>query len=311
MKKLTALIALALCLSSLVSCSAGNSKYDNSYSNSSGESAPEASEKGSYGSASDLEITDDTTAELDDRKLIRNVELSVETKAFDALINDLNSRTKSLGGYIEQSSVSGNAYEIENSTRYASITCRIPSDKLDEFLASIGENCNIVSQNEQVRDVTLDYVDLDSRIKALEAERDALMSLLENADTTGDILAIQSQLTDVIYRIESATASLRSLSDQVAFSTVSLSVNEVKIYSDPEEPSFLEEISTGFVGSLSSLGRLLRALCVFLIVASPYLAVLAIIVVLLVLLARRSVKRKAKKQQETANNSQNPPEENH
>lgn len=306
MKKLTTLIALALCLCSLVSCSAGGSKYDNSY-NSSGESAPEDPGKGSYGSSSDVEISDDTTATLDDRKLIRNVNLSVETKAFDALINDLNSRTKSLGGYIEQSSVNGNSYDIEYSTRYATITCRIPSDKLDEFLASIGENCNIVSQSEQVQDVTLSYVDLESRIKALEAERDALMSLLENADTTTEILAIQNQLTDVIYRIESATASLRSLSDQVAFSTVYLSINEVKVYSDPEEPTFWEEISEGFMGSLSSLGTLLRGLCVGFIVALPYLALLALIAVGIVLLVRRSMKRKAKKQQELLNNFQNPP----
>lgn len=304
MKKLTQLIALTLCLFTLVSCSAGSKSdgYD--------ASAPGESADGSYGSSSNsekVEISDDTTANLDERKLIRNVDLTVETKAFDALIDDLTARTKSLGGYIGQSKVEGNSYGSEYSARYATLTCRIPSDKLDEFLASIGENCNIVSQGEQVEDVTLSYVDLESRIKALEAERDALMTLLENADTTSDILAIQSQLTDVIYRIESATASLRSLSDQIAYSTVDISVREVQVYSDPEEQSFAEEVSTGFMASLSSLGNILRSLLVAFIVSLPYLAVLAVLGVGIFFLVRLVLKWDAKKRQKAKNSQQEPP----
>lgn len=306
MKKLTHLIALALCLLTFVSCSAGGKTSDSYVDN----SAPEYSDKGSYGSAEDtgnIEIGDDTSADLTERKLIRNVDLTVETKAFDALVDDLSARTKALGGYIEQSNIEGRSYNSTDSTRYATITCRIPDDKLDEFLASIGENCNIVSENEQVQDVTLDYVDLESRIKSLEAERDALMTLLENADTTGDILAIQSQLTDVIYRLESATASLRTLDDKVNFSTVYLSVREVKEYTEPVELTFWEEVSSGFMGSLRAVGSILRTLAIAFIVCLPFIALLAVIGLVIFFIVRLILKWDAKKRAKRLAERQNSP----
>lgn len=308
MKKLTHLITLALCLLTLTSCSAGKASND-SYS---GESAPQSGDKGAYGSADDagnVEIGNETTADLSTRKLIRTVDLTVETKAFDALIDDLSARTKALGGFIEQSNIEGRSYDSSDSSRYATITCRIPDEKLDEFLASIGENCNIVNENEQVQDVTLDYVDLESRIKSLEAERDALMTLLENAETTGDILAIQSQLTDVIYRLESATASLRTLDDKVDFSTVCLSVREVEEYTEPVEQTFWEEVSTGFMGSLAAVGSILRTLAIAFIVCLPFIVLFAALALIIFFIVRLILKWDAKKRAKKPAERQDPPNE--
>lgn len=292
MKKLSALIATVLCLLTLASCSSGKAVSDNR-----GDPSASAVDKGAYGNESsagsdNAALDEDTTANLSERKLIRNVDLSVETKAFDALIDDLPARAKALGGYIEQSSIDGNSYDTQNQSRHASVTCRIPADKLDEFLASIGENCNVVSQSEQVQDVTLSYVDLESRIKALETERDALMALLEDADSTADILAIQTQLTDVIYRLESAVASLRSLSDQVDFSTVVLSVREVKVYTETAELTVWERISTGFMDSLTSVGGGIVDFVVFLIVGLPFIVLFAAIGVGIFFIVRALKKRK-------------------
>ena len=93
------------------------------------------------------------------RKLIRTVSLSLQTKEFDSVLNNLKTKTTELGGYVENSSISGNSYSY-TTTRYASYTIRIPADKLNEFVDIVGELGNVTQENESVEDVTLQYVDV-------------------------------------------------------------------------------------------------------------------------------------------------------
>ena len=104
------------------------------------------------------------------RKLIRTIYLSLQTTEFDSVLSDLSTKTTELGGYIENSSISGNSYYYQ-STRYASYTIRIPSDQLDQFVDIVSELGNVTQKNESVEDVTLQYVDVESRKKALETEQ--------------------------------------------------------------------------------------------------------------------------------------------
>ena len=105
------------------------------------------------------------------RKLIRTVSLSLQTKEFDSVLNSLKTKTTELGGYVENSSISGNSYSY-TTTRYASYTIRIPADKLNEFVDIVGELGNVTQENESVEDVTLQYVDVESHKKALETEHE-------------------------------------------------------------------------------------------------------------------------------------------
>ena len=67
------------------------------------------------------------------RKLIRTVYLSLQTTEFDSVLSNLSEKTAELGGYIENSSVSGHSYYYNN-TRYASYTIRIPTAELNQFV---------------------------------------------------------------------------------------------------------------------------------------------------------------------------------
>ena len=300
MKKLRKLCILSLCALMLVSCSASGTMSDGAMPNK-GEIAPEASlGSGDKGNV----VGEGSNVNVSDRKLIRDVALDVETKGFDSLIDDLNARVIEMGGYIEQSDISGTAYEVEAQERRATVCYRVPSAKLDEFLAHVGENSNIVQRTEQTRDVTLTYVDLESRIKALESERDALLALLEKADSTSSILAIRSQLNEVIYQYESATAQLRALSEQIDYSTVKMTVREVIEYTQPaeEELTMWEEISTGFVRSCKNIAKGAGAIFIFLTANSPYLLLLGLIFIggpltayLIITRKDRKAKREAKK----------------
>ena len=56
----------------------------------------------------------------------------------------------------------------------------------------VSEIGNVTQKNESVEDVTLQYVDVESRKKALETEQERLMELLSSAENMEDLLAIES-----------------------------------------------------------------------------------------------------------------------
>lgn len=231
------------------------------------------------------------------RKLIRTIYLSLQTTEFDSVLSDLSAKTTELGGYIENSSISGNSYYYK-STRYASYTIRIPSDQLDQFVDIVGELGNVTQKNESVEDVTLQYVDVESRKKALETEQERLLELLSRAENMEDLLAIESKLSDVRYELENYGSQLRLLDNQIDYSTVNVDVDEVERVTDTGEKSFFGEIKERFGDSLYTVGRDMRGFVILVLGSLPILIVWAVIIIVVVLAVKKIRKRRNQKKEE-------------
>lgn len=225
------------------------------------------------------------------RKLIKNVNLQVETEAFDELIVAVGNRTEGLGGYIEESYTYNGSQYYGRGTRNASMTIRIPVEKLEEFLSDISEASNVISRNDSVTDVTLQYVDMESHKKALVAEQDRLLELLEMAENVEDIISIESRLSEVRYQIESMESQLRTMDNQVSYSTIYLSIEEVKQYTPVAEQSIGEKIVTGFQRSLVDVGNGFVNFGVGVLINLPYIVVWAVILIVVGLIVRIIIKR--------------------
>ena len=179
------------------------------------------------------------------RKIIKNGELTIQTREFDQFIADLNAAILAVGGYVESSSVKGNSYN-KSRMRSAEITVRIPAENLDAFCAQVSDLGNVTYKNLYTRDVTLTYVDLESHVKALRTEQQTLMELLARAQSVEDIIVVQSRLSDVLYEIESYESTLRTYDDQIAYSSVRLSLQEVQRETTVEKESAAQEIARRF-----------------------------------------------------------------
>ncbi|MDE6203910.1 MAG: DUF4349 domain-containing protein, partial [Lachnospiraceae bacterium] len=231
------------------------------------------------------------------RKLIRNVSLDVETENFDELLVSVGSRTTDTGGYIEESYTYNGSSYYGNARKSADLTIRIPAGRLDGFLSAVSEVSNVISRNENVTDVTLQYVDMESRKKALEAEHERLLELLAKAENVEDIIAIESRLSEVRYQMESMESQLRTLDNQVSYSTVNLHISEVEKLTPVKEQNPGERIAAGFLGSLSNIGKGLSDFGIGFLINLPYV-VFAAAVVLAVLAVVGLIVRKRKKGQE-------------
>ena len=165
---------------------------------------------------------------------------------------------------------------------------------------------NVTQKNESVEDVTLQYVDVESRKKALETEQDRLLELLSQAENMEDLLAIESKLSDVRYELESYGSQLRMLDNQIDYSTVNVDVDEVERVTDTGEKSFFGEIKDRFGDSLYTVGRDIREFVIVVLGSLPILMVWAVIIVIVVLAVRKIRKgRKQKKEEKKAEEQHN------
>jgi hypothetical protein len=231
-----------------------------------------------------------TNKDLEMRKLIKDVTLHIETKNFDQFISKLNDEINKHSGFVQKSDINGSSYD-SYPDRTATIIVRIPADKLDSFTGKASSLGNVTSKTEGTEDVTMEYVDIESRIKALKTEQESLLKLMEKANNLNDILTIQNHLTDVSSELESYEAKLRTYKDLIAYSTVTMEIYEVERETPTEKLSMWEEIGNNLSNNLASIGKGARDFFVWFISALPYLVIIAVLALIVLVVVRISIKR--------------------
>ena len=226
-----------------------------------------------------------------DRKLIRTVSMDAETENYDTLITALEEKLTALGGYTE----SRQTGTYGSTRRWSSMTIRIPADNLSAFVTHVSKNANVLSTSEETKDVTLQYVDTEAKIPALETEQARLLELLAGAQNLSEILEIEARLSDVTYELERYASQKRSYDNQITYATVRLTVEEVEVLTPVEEPSVFDRIRTGFTSSLHGVSDGLVNLFVLLVAGSPYLLVYGAVIGVILAVSSRIRKRKQKK----------------
>ena len=248
--------------------------------------------------ATDPARTSDEAAPVE-RKLIRNVSMHLETREFDALTKSISDAVTFFGGYIEQADVSGNSlyWSGERSSRYSNITARIPENKLDAFLTEVSGQGNVTYKNESVQDVTLQYTDITSRKKTLQMEQDRLWELLEKAESIDAVIALEARLSEVRYQLESIESQLRTLDNQIIYSTVYLSIQEVQVLTSTDPDTIPVRIQKGLSRSFNTLKISSVDFLVWFISSLPILAVFAVLVFIAVIILKKPLKRRKTRKQ--------------
>lgn len=297
-KLLALLLSTLFVVFSLSACSS-NAKGDYAVSGENGAvSDYEYSEDLASGASGSSSQTQNTIK--DQRKIIETICYTVETKDFDNLVNTLETQALSVGGYIESSDVIGDVYE-SSTLRNASFVFRIPSDKVSDFTDFVADNSTVTNRSVTTEDVTLEYVDAESRIKALKTEKEALEALMSSAKTTTELLEIRDMLTDVIYEIETYESQLRTYDNLIDYTTITVDLSEVEHTSVVHKQSTWERITTNLVDNFRGLWNFLVELFVFIVSSLPYLLFIGVIAVIVVLIVKRIRKnpKKSKKKKAT------------
>lgn len=228
------------------------------------------------------------------RKLVKTAYLSMETKEFDATLAKIKELIAAQGGYLELiDQYGGSSYYDDTLTQSASITARIPVDKLDGAVSSLSALGNVTQQSEQVEDISDTYFDSEAHLKSLKLQEERLLDILSKAQKLEDVITLEDALSRVRYEIESLTARLRRYDSQVSYSTLRLELQQVSDLSVVKNSptTFGQKVQNAAGDSV----RLLRSAAEGLVLTLVALAPLALVVgaiVALVLLILRAVRRR-------------------
>ena len=299
--KVRKLLALLLCfalLLGLTACGASSTKMEAAYDMAAPQSAAGTMDYVVTETMASNSLTEDSAASAqvpENRKWIVTVDMSAETEDMDALIAGIQEQIDALGGYVQNQRISNGSYRSNYRYRNANLTVRIPAESVDLFTEKVSGMSNVTHSSKDLEDITLIYVDTESRMKALQTEEARLLELMAQAETMSDLLEIEARLTDVRYELESVTSQLRSYDDLVNYATIYLNIEEVKEYTPVAEKTRWQKITDGFVKSLKGVWNGTLDFFAWLLINIPYLLVFGAIGFVAILVIRKAAKKKKAK----------------
>lgn len=227
---------------------------------------------------------DDTA--VDATKIIRNASLTLGTQDFEQDLEQLQAYCKDSGGWVSYVSQSGDA---DKANRRASLTLRIPVEKLDELLAGAEGYGRVISRTETAEDVTESYQDTAARLATQQAKMERLQAMMNDTASLSDLLELESAIADTQYNIDNLQSRLNSTDSQVNYATVDVSLREESAAEavTTREKSLGERMLAGLQTGWETFAGFMKDMVVFLSAALPYLAAVAILTIIVRLICRK------------------------
>ncbi len=163
----------------------------------------------------------DEVATSVDRQTVTTAYMSIRVDDVTAASAQITALVATNDGLIEQQDISNTDGDF-----YANITARVPADRLDSFVDRVSEIGTVEYLNSQVADVTQETVDLDARTGALTTSVERLKELLAQTTNVADLVAVETELAYLQAELDSLLAQRNYLSDQVAMSTITISLSQ-------------------------------------------------------------------------------------
>ncbi len=190
------------------------------------------------------------TKEVIKKKIIKDGRIGIEVQELDKAKAHTDSLVTKLGGYYANERLNNSDYAI---SYYLKI--RIPGNRFEKLVSGIETGGGEIKYKEiDARDVTDQFIDLETRLANKRNYLKKYNDLLKQARTVKDILEIEEQIRGIEEEIESTTGRLKYLSDQVDFSTLDLEISKPKDYKyqpakrDKFTKRLLHALSKGWVG---------------------------------------------------------------
>lgn len=231
-----------------------------------------------------------------DRLIIRNATLDIVVRDTESAVNEIDALAEELGGYVIESSIS----EYQEG-KEALLQVRVPADELDQALDRIRDLAmEVRRENVSGEDVTDEYVDLQSRLRHLEATEERLLTFMEEAEDTEAALEVYDRLQNIQGEIEQAKGRIQYLEQSAAMATIRLNITPSELAQPIEVGGWHPEgtLRDAFESLIRVLQFLVDALIVIVVLVLPVLVAIALPLVGLFFLIRAIVRRRRRNKQE-------------
>jgi len=153
------------------------------------------------------------------RKIIRTSSLEMVVQRPAEAAEKIAALAESLGGYIEASN--GGGQDATSGT----LSVRVPADRFEQARAEIRKlGLRVETEKVDAKDVTRQYVDQDAGLRNLRAEESQYLTILKQATTVKEMMAVSEKLSEVRGQIEQQEAEFHALSRQIETVAIAISL---------------------------------------------------------------------------------------
>lgn len=226
-----------------------------------------------------------------EHKEVKEGSLSLAVTSIDDAIADIRMVAQSAGGFVHMVSVTGS-----RGVKSGMIGVRVPNDTFDDVVAEIkASGVRVITESEHTTDVTLQYVDLESRIRAMKVTEEQYLSILKRSGEVKDVLAVTEQLARVRESIERLEGERNYLGQQIAMSTITVSLTEEAdpsvVKEDWRPMQMIKDSVTGMLRYLAALAMMMIAIVIWTPVMLLQIALLVLVAWILWKIAVFAVER--------------------
>lgn len=271
--------------------------------------------------ASEADDSGIATAKITPEMLVYRCSMGIDTTDFDYVVEGIKDKVVLYGGFIESERLYDNArsngnYIVEKTDRIRSytVTVRIPSANYNSFVGSTEGLGILNSKTATVDDVSKQYGTLKSTLEIYEADYERTLKEYEEAEDDAVRMYLQTEIREMALEIASIKTSMSSIESDVAYSYVTITVDEYLVLPEPEivepepEPTFWTRLKEENKESIEALGDFLEGLLFFVIrtwwgflfVIILGLVIFAIVRLIIKACKKSAAKRRAKEQAEIA-----------
>lgn len=269
-----------------------------------GAPAPSEAEK----SADSAYIGNTVPPAQQDRLVIQNADYTIVVVDPKAKMDQMSALAQSLGGFVVSSNLYLTTSLNGNQVPEGTIVIRVPSNRLEETLTQVkADVVEIRNETRSGQDVTQEYVDLESRLKNLQAAEAQLTRIMEDANRTEDVMSVFNQLVYYREQIELVKGQMQYYEQSAAYSAITARLIAEETVQPLQVGGWKPQGEVR--DAIQRLINFLQDFVDFLIWAVlyylPVLLLIGLVIVLpiwLVVLAIRAIRRRSKK-----NKSETPP----
>jgi hypothetical protein len=211
---------LALILSACAQSAAPTPAYEQNFAGAPAM-APEAAADQAKGGISRSTVN---VAQAADRIVIKNANLSIVVADPGSTMDVISRMADDMGGFVVSANLYHSTLESGAEVPHASITIRVPAERLNEALEQIRSQSDRDPLNERVdsQDITQEYTDLQSRLRNLQNTEAQLTKIMDDAIRTEDVLSVYNRLVDIREQIEVIQGQIKYYEESAALSAISV-----------------------------------------------------------------------------------------
>lgn len=237
MKKVLVLIAIVAAAAACGASTAGEgnpvvpAQKSTAVGGATGPGQPSRTSGGANTTGGDQAVPVTTVPVLQGPPVIRQaqVSISVGSGSFDSKLSAVRTLVEAEDGYIAGTDAQAQTVPDgvqPSAIRSGTINFMVPAANFDRTIDQLSGVGKVESEHISGTDVSAQYVDLDARLANAEAQRDAMLALLKQATSIGDIIAVQTQIGQITAQIEELKGQIKYLDDHTSYSSVSVTLTE-------------------------------------------------------------------------------------